>query len=373
MDGLYILFLFLLVYPYVVYPGVLFVLSRVFPSAWRRADIRPPISVIISVYNEEAIIREKLENALQLNYPEELIEILVVSDGSTDMTNQIAASLDDRRVVLKAFAERLGKTACLNLVVPGVKGELIVFTDANSMFPSHALTEMVSDFADEDVGLVTGWTQYGTADGMPAPAGIYTELERLTKLWESRVSSCVGADGAVFAVRKAFYKPLEAEDINDFIIPLQIIQQKKRVILNTDFYCTEKPGSSGARELQRQARITNRTLRAMFRNTDLMNPLKHGTFAFFLLSHKLLRFLVPFFFLGSLVTGFAAFGQSSLVSLLFVAQLLCVMAGLAGAAGLWNNRMTRLSKFFLLTLCAQLMGWWRLLTGRTDTVWTPQR
>jgi glycosyltransferase involved in cell wall biosynthesis len=373
MEILFLILLFLCIYPYFLYPLLITLLSKLFAADWQRGDSKQRISLIISVFNEEGVIREKIENSLNLHYPEELLEIIIVSDGSTDRTNQIASSFSDPRVRLEAFSERKGKTACLNHVVPLAKGDIILFTDANSMFPTDALLKFSRNFTSEQVGLVTGWTKYRKPGGDEESVGLYGRLEMITKKAESLVSSCVGADGAVFAVRKVLYQPLDDYDINDFVIPLNVIGQGKRVVLDADLYCVEEPGDNESKEFRRQVRITNRTLGAIWRNIHFLNPAAYGSFSFFLLSHKVVRFLVPFSFLGTLITALLLTNVSILFTGFAIAQLIFICIGIAGILKFSNGRLTQLCSFFLLTISAQLVGWIRWASGKADVMWEPAR
>jgi cellulose synthase/poly-beta-1,6-N-acetylglucosamine synthase-like glycosyltransferase len=373
MEAVFFIFLFLSVYPYGIYPVVVYVLSKLFNHLWPKVDIIPRITILISVYNEEKVIEEKVRNALLLEYPEELLEIIVVSDGSNDRTNEIVSRFKDSRLTLKAFSERSGKTACLNRVVPKAKGDIVLFTDANSIFPLDIISKLVRNFSDENVGLVTGWTRYIEPGKGEEVTGIYSKLEKLTKYWESLVSSCVGADGAIFAIRKDLYKPLQDQDINDFVIPLHIISHGKRVVLDPDVYCFEESLKGGGDEFRRQARITNRTLRALRRNAEFLNPFSHGYFSFFLLSHKLLRFLVPFFLVGTFLFNLLLLRVSPIYTALIFIQVCFLTLGLTNLAVKTGGRLTGLCKFFLITLSAQFIGWTRMFRGISDTLWTPQR
>ena len=373
MEALFFTFLFFVAYPYFLFPMIMALLIRVKTSSWERNKYSPCISIIISVYNEEQVIREKIENSLTLEYPEDLLEILVVSDGSTDRTHEIVQSFSDPRVVLQIYSERAGKTECLNQAVPGARGEIILFTDANSMFPADTLLNLSRNFIDEQIGLVTGWTKYRTAEGGEETTGLYAKLEKITKQGESLVSSCVGADGAIFAIRKELYRPLEVYDINDFVIPLNVIAQKKRVVLDPEVFCYEEPSEGEGKEFKRQVRITNRTLGAIWRGRGFLNPAQYGTFSLFLLSHKVLKFLVPFFFVGSLLCGLLLFANYWVYAALFLVQLVFIGLGVAGIYRSLDGRLVNLCAFFLLTITAQSVGWFRFLTGRSDTLWTPQR
>jgi len=373
MAAAFIVLFSLTIYPYLLFPLIMITLSRIVGKAWKQSDSKQRISVIISVFNEEGVIRAKIENSLNLLYPAELLEIIVVSDGSTDQTNQIVSSFADPRIKLAAFSDRKGKTACLNQVVPDAKGDIIVFTDANSMFPADVLLKFARNFVCEEIGLVTGWTKYRKPGGDEESVGLYGRLEMITKQAESTISSCVGADGAVFAIRKNLYRPLQDYDINDFVIPLNVIGQGKRVVLDQELFCIEQPGDNEAKEFRRQVRITNRTLGAIGRNIRFLNPFGFGSFAFFLFSHKVVRFLVPFSFLGTLLTALLLANDSIFFSLFVAAQLLFICIGVAGILKLSNGRLIQLCSFFLLTIAAQLIGWIRWATGRADTMWKPVR
>jgi len=309
-----------------------------------------------------------------LDYPAEKLEVLVVSDGSTDGTENIVRGFRDARVVLKHFQERSGKTACLNRVVPEAKGDIVLFTDANSMFPRHVLKNLVRNYADPKIGLVTGWTRYGDLDQGEDTTGIYSRFEKWTKIQESRISSCVGADGAVFSIRKELYKTLRDDDINDFIIPLHVIRQGKRVVMDPDVYCCERSADDAGKEYRRQVRITTRTLNAIRRNLEFLNPFRYGYFSFFLFSHKIMRFLVPFFLLATLGSNLLLMGTSHFYSFTLGCQLTAFAIAVSGILGFdVGGRVGEIAKFFLVTMLAQFTAWLRTLAGISDTTWTPQR
>jgi cellulose synthase/poly-beta-1,6-N-acetylglucosamine synthase-like glycosyltransferase len=368
-------FLFLLlltIYSYAIYPPLLWVMARIAPRPWKRKAQTPSVTIVISVYNEAQVIRAKLQNALDLIYPPGLLEVIVSSDGSTDRTADIAREIHDPRVVLKCF-ERMGKTECLNRVVPQAKGDIVLFTDANAIFPPELLLHVAANLADPEVGLVTGWTRYIKPGGGEELTGLYAKLERETKCWESRVSSCVGADGAVFAIRKALYQPLAVDDINDFIIPLNVVEQGRRVVLDPAVFCHEEAADSDQKAFRRQVRITTRTLWALRRKREYLNFRRQGIFAFFLLSHKVLRLLAPIFFLLALLLNIVLLHSTWFFSLSMAGFGLFFTIGLLHAAGLAENRIAAVCKFLILTFSAQLLGWVRMAAGIKDKTWTPQR
>ena len=365
--------LFMTIYPYLIYPLLVVVWSKVGGRPWGQGAGLPRISIIISVYNEEGVICQKLKNALALDYPKDRFEIVVVSDGSTDATDAIVSSFDDCRIVFKAY-ERAGKTTCINRALSELTADIVVFTDANSMFPPQALTKIARNFVDEQVGLVTGWTKYRRSGCEEEEAsGVYARLEKLTKEGESSISSCVGADGAIFAIRRELYRRLEEYDINDFVIPLHVLGQGRRVVLDTDVYCLEEPSEGISKEFRRQARMTNRTLGAIWRNVRFLNPFQYGSFAFFLLSHKVLRFMTPLFAVGTWLISLLLLTTALKYLLIFVLVMMFLFAGLIGLKGWGHSRIIDLCATFLLTNAGQVVGWFRFLTGRSDTIWTPQR
>ena len=368
----FFILLLLTIYSYALYPPILWLLQRVASKPWKVSANTPSVSIVISVYNEERVIQEKLQNALALEYPAGLVEVIVSSDGSTDRTHDIVREFSDPRVVLKCF-ERLGKTECLNRVVPQAKGDIVLFTDANAIFPADLLLHVAANFADPEVGLVTGWTRYVKPGGGEELTGLYAKLERDTKYWESRIASCVGADGAVFAIRKELYQPLGADDINDFIIPLNVVGQGRRVVLNPAVFCREEAADSDQKAFRRQVRITTRTLWALRRKREFMNVASHGFFAFFLLSHKALRLAAPIFFLLALLLNLAMLCVSWVFSASLCGFGVFFILALLNAVGLTDNRLAAVCKFLLLTFGAQLLGWARMAVGVRDKIWTPQR
>jgi cellulose synthase/poly-beta-1,6-N-acetylglucosamine synthase-like glycosyltransferase len=373
-SGIFIL------YSYLGYLLVLKIISLFKPA--RRAVNAPSlerrVTLLISAYNEEAVIENKILNSLELNYPRSLLEIVVVSDGSTDSTCELAARYAHRGVKLLHYEGRIGKTACLNQAVRRAEGEVVVFSDANSQYHPETIRELVEHFADERIGFVTGRTIYVSGDSAEASGsiGLYSKIEQWTKTLESEIGSCIGADGAVFAIRKALYRPLNSFDINDFVIPLNVVKQGYLGKLENRAFCFEKSATAPRDEFYRQVRITNRTIRAIVNHADLLNPFRFGFLSFELFSHKIVRLLVPFFmlvlFLASLTLAF----QGPFYLLIFTGQALFYLAawlhhsyaGLKGSSGLLSLPHT-----FSLVNLAILYGWIQYFKGETYVVWAPSR
>lgn len=372
MQVVFFLSVFLCVYSYAIYPPVLWCLALLFKKSWQSGSHFPKVSIVISAFNEAAVIRKKIQNALALAYPPEMLEIVVSSDGSTDDTNQIVSSFDDPRVKLMAF-ERIGKTACLNRVVPQVAGEIVIFTDANSMFPEGSLERMMRHFKDPSIGLVTGGTVYVDSAGNMEPTGVYANLEKWTKVRESAIASCVGADGAIFALRRELYQPLSEQDINDLVIPLRVVRGGHRVVIDSNVHCIEEASSQGMQAMRRQVRITTRTIWALYRNRDLFNLKKRGFFAYFLWSHKLLRLTMPFWFIAAIILNVCLIGTASIYWVSMLGFVAFVAAGIGSLFGWVEGRIPSICKLFLITGASQFIAWGRVFLGKNDVLWTPQR
>lgn len=404
MDALKAIFwvsFLLIFYAYAGYPALMWSLcfaGRTFRrrgggggAPARATGFRPPVTIVISAYNEEDAIDGKIRNTLALRYPRGLLEIIVVSDGSDDRTDEIVKNYRGR-VLLRRFEGRIGKSACLNEVVPGAAGEIVVFSDANSMYEEGSVESLVENFSDPRVGFVTGFTKYARPARDPKPGaravqnnpdaagiGLYSLLEKLTKAAESRIGSCVGADGAIFAIRKRLYRPLDNADINDLVIPLGIVREGYRGVLAERAFCVEEaPDDAG-----RQVRITARTLRAVFRNSDLLNPARHGIFSFEFFSHKFCKLSVPFpgaaLFFSSLALAIrsgAPFGGTYGAVLLAQAAFIVFgsISGFMGGRG--NGPFSRYGSFchsFLAANLSVLLGWLKFLRGENFITWVTAR
>ena len=364
-------------YPFIGYLLILRSISFIRPinHIQNSSGFNPLVTLLISAYNEEAVIEKKILNTLALNYPEDLLEIVIISDGSDDKTGEIVSKYAAKGILLRNYEGRIGKTACLNRTIPLAKGEIIVFSDANSEYDRDAIKELVKNFEDPMTGFVTGITKYTSAEGSGVDSiGIYSKMEVITKRLESRIGSCVGADGAIFAIRKSLYEPLKNYDINDFVIPMNVIKKGYTGWLESNAFCVEKSGDTKV-EFSRQVRINNRTIRAMFNNFGLLNPLKFGFFSFELLSHKLCRLLVPFFMLIFFMSNLVLITtREHLYIYIFIGHSLFYLMAMFRYMGFDFKKISGLlsaSYTFTMVNIAILLGWVKYLQGETFTVWSP--
>jgi len=312
VSAVIIIGLALLVYVYAGYPLLAWAISVLRPRpVLARDDHRPRVSVLIAAFNEAASIEQTVRNKLEQDYPPDRLEVLVVSDASDDGTDAIVEALGDPRVRLVRQEPRAGKTSGLNLIAPQATGEVLVFSDANSLYAPDTIAELVKPLADPDVGYVTGRMLYRAPDGSPTGEGCsaYMRYENQLRAWETRLGSIVGVDGGVDAIRRDIWQPMRADQLPDFVAPLTVRARGYRVVYQPGARLYEDALSDSGDEFRMRVRVTLRAFWAMKDMARMLDPLRYGLFAWQLWSHKLLRYLAPFFQLGVLVANVAVAGQ----------------------------------------------------------------
>ncbi len=365
-------------YTYAGYPLLLMLLSRFRGKPVLRRDLTPTVSVIIAAYNEERDLAEKLENTLALDYPKSKLEIIVTSDCSTDRTDEIVRSFAPRGVKLHRQTERLGKTAAQNAAVEKATGEILLFSDATTHYRADVLRRMVPSFADNSVGCVTGNVIYSHSHDSSVSHGTrsYWNYEFLLKKHESAITSLIGVCGCMYAVRKSAYVPLYHEACSDFLVATTMVRQGLRAVYEPEAVCVEEPNAKANKELAVRVRIITQTLADLWRNRDVLNPFRKGFYAVQLLSHKVMRYLVPLFLILVLVTSaFLAFKNLFYASI-FIAQLCFYLAAAASAVMVrlgFNSRWLALPQYFVITNVACLIALFKLVRGERYIKWEPVR
>ncbi len=368
----------LVLYTYLGYPLLLWVLTLGRRGQRRtRSPETPSVSLIVTAYNEQAVLRDKLDNTFALDYPADRLQVVVVSDGSTDSTDEVARSYEDRPGYLFLRQEpNAGKTAAQNAGVGAATGEVLVFSDANSMYAPDALRQLVARLTD-DVGCVCGELRYtnparaGAGEG----EGYYWRYEQFLKRRESLLGALVGANGSIYALRRELFEELDPRIISDFILPIRLRRRGHRVIYAPEAVAVEESGRGFDQELRRRRRIVARSLYGLWREAGALNPFAHPLLAFQILSHKVVRWLVPILLmvlLGSCAAVTAAKGEP--YRTLLAAQIVLYGLGLLG--GLFPRGCGRLGLFYLPAyFCAinigALLGLLGALRGQRHTVWKP--
>ncbi|MFY9619538.1 MAG: glycosyltransferase family 2 protein [Pyrinomonadaceae bacterium] len=367
-----------LVYTYAAYPVLVTLISMLRPRRLMRGPYQPTVSVIITAYNEERDIAGKLENTLALDYPKELLEIIVASDCSSDRTDEIVRGFESRGVQLYRQPQRLGKTTAQNSAVERATGEILLFSDATTMYDPNVLRAMMPNFADATVGCVAGRLIYVDPSGSAVGRGAvsYWNYETFVKKHESRACSLIGASGCMYAVRRSAYLPLYPEAHGDFIIATKMVQQRLRTVFEPEAICTEETNRRAGNELSMRVRVITQTFNDLWRHRAMLNPFRSGFYAVQLFSHKVMRYLVPFFLVVTFVTSAALVTTSLFYRLAFAVQVIgYVCAALSAALERvgFRSRVLALPQYFVLANLASVLALYKLVRGERYARWEPIR
>ena len=366
-----------LAYLHFGYPALLWILGKIRPRPVRRGDFTPSVDLIIGAYNEEAILRAKIENCLALEYPAGKLTVTVASDASTDGTHAVVGEYAGRGVRLVVSPRRRGKAANFREAVSDLRGEILVFSDAGSLYRPDTLRKMMRNFADPKVGLVGGRIRYLNPDATSVARGegLYWRYEVFLRRAESTVGSAMVVSGAVYAIRRELYRPVADHLPDDFMSPLNVLDRGRRVIYDTETEILEKMATSTRAEMATKIRIVSRNLAALMSMRHLLSPLRDPLVALQLLSHRLLRWLVlPV--AGVQLGANALLLGRPLYDLLFAGQVLFYLLAAAGylldRAGR-RSRLTYIPFYFVLVNLAAAAGvWQRLFSVRAaGGVWEP--
>ena len=366
----------LIAYVYAGYPALLLSVGTFCRRRKRMAGFVPYVSVLIAAYNEQENIGTKIEQTLALDYPADKLEVIVVSDCSTDRTDEIVKSLADRRVRLLRIAERHGKTHAQNQGVKVAKGEVLVFSDATTVYHPEALRFLACNYQDPSVGAVTGRNQYFDAGDSPTGMGtvMFWNYENVIKTMQSRIHTLSGCVGCIYSVRKNVYTELADDVISDLVQPLWVIQKGYRVIFEDRALAYEETTHSTAEEFGMRVRVVTRAVRGLLSVPDLFNPLRHGWVCFQLISHKVLRWMIPIFLLGAFLSSALA-GGATWVHVAFWVQAAFYSMALVSVFiplhRLW--RILGIPLFFCTINAAALISMIELCRGRKYVVWQTVR
>jgi len=362
---------------YVLYPVILIPLSRLRRARTYEPGELPALTMIISAFNEAEVIERKIQNTLNLDYPADRLQVLVISDASDDGTDEIVTGFNDSRIVLCRQEPRGGKSRGITTFMPRATGEIVVFSDANSMYDRQALRYLAAPFAEMRVGYVVGYQRYVADPGsaVSTSENAYWQYETALKEAESRLSSVVGGDGAIYAFRRSLWVPLKDDDISDLVLPLRIISQGSSGVYERRAVCDEHTAADFGGEFRRKVRIVNRSLRGVLRVPQTLNPFRVGWFAVQLFVHKVLRWFVPFLLVSLLVSNVLLLQVSPPVFQVFLAGQLAfyLLASLWFIPGIRRLRLVYLAYYFCLVNFAAARGVLGLLAGQRFVVWSPQR
>ncbi|HTH52232.1 MAG TPA: glycosyltransferase family 2 protein [Pyrinomonadaceae bacterium] len=368
----------LLAYVYAGYPLLVWCVSKLRPRSVERGAIEPKVTVLITAFNEEAAIAPKIENTLAIEYPKDKLEILVASDGSTDTTDEIVAGFADRGVRLLRVDGRVGKTATQNAAVQSASGDIILFSDATTDYAPDVFQKILPAFADASVGCVAGRLVYVDAAGSSVGKGArnYWSYETFIKNAESDACSLIGASGCLYAVRREAYEAMYDDACSDFLICTNLYRRGLRSVFEPAAVCYEQTNRDTGDEMRMRVRVISQTFADLWRNRDMMNPLKSGFFAVELISHKLLRYAVPLMLAALLVCSFLL-DHSSLVYAAAIAGQ-TAFYGMAIVAWLLERAGVKLSilampLYFVLANLAAVIAFYKFVMGERYARWEPIR
>jgi cellulose synthase/poly-beta-1,6-N-acetylglucosamine synthase-like glycosyltransferase len=373
METLFIISVAFIAYTYVGYPIVLAVWSALLPRRVEKRYRTVPVSVVIAAKDEEINIKARIENLLDQEYPQDMLEIIVVSDGSTDRTVEVARRFDRVRVLESRTS--VGKAGALNIGVKHASHGIVVFADARQRFDSNVIAELVSLLADDRVGAVSGElilepSVSSVSGGVQDGVGLYWRYEKLIRRGESAVASVVGATGSIYAIRREQYVPLEPHALlDDLLVPMRIVMAGHRVVFSRSARAYDLSSTTAAQEFARKVRTLAGNFQAMVMEPRLMSPATNPVF-FQFVSHKLLRLAVPYFCIAALFSS--AMAPGPVFAWLFRAQVVFYLAGLLALTPLSRTAVRRLLRVpwtFVVLNAAAVAALWVFATGRDRVVW----
>jgi cellulose synthase/poly-beta-1,6-N-acetylglucosamine synthase-like glycosyltransferase len=365
---------------FALYPPMLWLSTRRRkPRTVGAAPTLPSVSMLIAVRNGETIVRDKIANALDLDYPSDRFEVIVASDGSTDRTEQIIRSFDDPRVKPLIFAEHVGKAAALNEGAGACRGEVIVFSDADALLDRDAVIALVGHFDDPVVGGVCGQRVIRRGDReLERAQSRYIRFDSTIKALESRAGRITSNDGKLYAIRRRLFRPIPPAVTDDLYVCLNVIHQGYDFIFEPAARASiHLPSRSPAHELQRRRRIVSRSLRGIRMMGALLNPFRYGAYAVGLLVNKVLRRLLPVCLIViAAATAVLSIEHPAALAFLAVQVAFCAAALLypALARVAWAKAIRRALSvpfYFFVGNYGTLLGLADFVRGRQVAKWDP--
>ena len=378
MTNLELLFWILLIcttYSYFIYPVFLILLSSREEQKSAKPGEDVPVSIIITAHNEEKIIREKLENTLAIKYSYGTIQILVASDSSTDATNEIVKEYANKGVVLVDVQDRLGKENAQEHAIKVAEGEVIVFSDAATILQTDSIDILVSYFTNPEVGAVSSEDVFISDNDEVAGEGLYVKYEMWLRKLESNLRGLVGLSGSFFAARKDVCALWNKNTTSDFNTELNSAKLGYRAVSAPDVKGYYKDLSDKKKEYQRKYRTVIRGITALWINRSVLNPFRYGLFSFQVWSHKVMRWLVPWFMISLLVTSIMLVQEHWVYIFFLVLQIIFYTLALIGliSESAQDRTVFKVPYFFMTVNFAIAQAFLAFLFGKRITVWTPSK
>ncbi len=360
-------------YAYLGYPFILKVLCTFRNRPVHKGDITPTVTCIITAYNSETLIREKIENTLKQDYTTNKLEIIVASDCSADGTDAMVRSYESHGVQLRRALERIGKEGAQKLAVNSASGEILVFSDVSTMLPSDGISSIGKNFIDPTVGCVSSVDRFVDAEGKISGEGAYVRYEMGIRNLETKVNTLVGLSGSFFAVRREVCQHWAIDLQSDFNTLLCAVKMGLRGVADPDSAGYYKNVAHERTEYDRKVRTVLRGISVLTTSLGMLNPFRYGLFSWQLFSHKLCRWLVPFAMITAFLSNALLVSHSNLHTTSFAIQILFYMVAILG---IWTDlfrskQIMKIPSFFVLANLAILQAWFRYFQGQRLTAWNP--
>ncbi|MBS4027441.1 MAG: glycosyltransferase [Ignavibacteriales bacterium] len=333
----------------------------------------PKVSVIIPMYNEERNVVKKMENSFTLNYPQEKIEFLIGSDGSTDKTNEILKTYDHKANTKIFYFSRKGKAGILNALEKEASGEILLFTDGDCLLHSNAIQEGVTFFSNENVGGVCGNLLFTSANNSKVRESFYWKFETLLRKYESEIKTIIGGSGQIIFIKKIFYRnlPDNIGIADDFVIPMSIIKQGKNFVFAEKAIATTNEVENVQGEFRRRVRIGTQNFQSFSFLSEFLNP-RYGFVTFALVSHKVLRWFAPFLMFGLLLSSWFVQQINSFLYYLWISQIIfygfSFLGFIISVMGK-KNRLLIYPYYFLAMNAALFVGFLKFLFNKQKPTW----
>lgn len=368
--------LVLISYAYFGYPCLLILVSLFWTHPVNKGTITPRVSFIITAFNEEKRIRQKIENTLAQDYPKNRLEIIVASDCSTDSTDEIVNSYRGHGVKLVRAPERKGKENAQRYAVDSAAGQILVFSDVATILENNGISNIVKNFHDPTIGCVSSEDRTIDEGGQISGEGAYVRYEMMLRSLETKINTVVGLSGSFFAARKEVCRDWAADLQSDFNTLLNSVKIGLRGVSDPESIGYYRNIADESKEFERKVRTVLRGISVFVKSLHLMNPLRHGLFAWQIFSHKLCRWLVPFAMIAAFISNLflclhSATGSNFFYSGIFVLQVSFYALAVFGMTVNSTKSFFKIPAFFVVVNFSILTAWYLYLRGESMTMWTP--
>lgn len=364
---------FAIFYPMIGYPLTLLLLDKIIKRKnTKDYTYKPKVSVIISAYNEEKVIEKKLNNIIKTDYPD--FEVIIANDASNDRTVELSENFIKSHpnfdIRVNTVRNHLGKTNAQDEAVEVAKGEILVFSDANSIFKEDAISELVSYFTSDDIEYVCGSLIYKEDETASVVAeNTYWNMELTMRKIESNIKTIAAGNGAIYACRKKDYRNYDLVSSHDYEMPLHAALNDKRALYNEDALAFEKAGSTTSDEFKRKVRMQRRILTNIRTNLRRLNIFKYGWFSFFHFNHKTLRFLQAFFHIVLFISNIFLIRQGFIYKLILLGQVVFIILAILGQVSKAKSKIVYFPRYYSMMMLAQILGAKNELTGKSKATW----